>query len=347
MKNSLKSAVKAGLLGVAGRHMAKRGCILCMHRVLPFGKKSPLSLPRDLEVSTVYLEEIIKHFQALGYCFISMDEMADFLESSSKDRVMAITFDDGYKDNLDFALPICESAGVPMAVYVATNFIDRIIAPWWYSLQSLILERDHIFTGNPGKFEGLRANTQKEKEEAYLWIYKKINEAGIEGRDMLEQVSKANGLSSAPSCDDLMMTWDELRALNDSPLVTIGGHTVSHPRLIWCDDRELKPEIIDSKARLEEELDCNVAHLSYPHGSENDIPVGISDSATEAGYQTAVTTIPRNLCKGDERLLWTLPRKNVSGENENLFELECSIKGLNLILNRRLRQRLKAVTSFQ
>lgn len=106
--------------------------------------------PSDLEVSTVYLERIIKYFQALGYCFIGMDGMASFLESPSKDRVMALTFDAGYKDNLDFALPICESAGVPMAVYVTTNFIDRTIDPWWYSLQSLILERDYIFTGDLG-----------------------------------------------------------------------------------------------------------------------------------------------------------------------------------------------------
>ena len=327
--------------------MAKRGCILCMHRVLPIGKKSPFPLPRDLEVSTAYLEKLIKHFQALGYCFITMDDMADFLNSSSKDRVMALTFDDGYRDNLDFALPICESAGVPMTVYITTGLIDRSVDPWWYSLQSLILERDYIFTDDLGEREGLKAITQKEKEEAYLWIYKKIRKAGKEGGEVAERVWKANGLSGVPSCGDLMMTWNEVRSLNDSPLVTVGAHTVSHPRLIWCDNREIESEIIDSKARLEEKLDCKVRHLAYPHGSEKDIPEGISNLATEAGYETAVTTIPRNLRNGDERLYWTLPRKNVSGDNENLFDLECSVSGLNVLLNRRLRQRIKAVAGFQ
>lgn len=320
---------------------------MCFHRVVPEEKKSPLSIPRDLEVSAEFFSRYVEHFQSLGYRFISIEELPGFLKSSDSGPVMVLTFDDGYKDNLDHALPICEHLGVPMAVYVTTGLIDGTVDPWWYSLQSWIMKSDFVLTGNGGEMEKIETGSNEEKEKAYQWIYQKIREAGAGGLDVVEQIWQANHLHGAPDNDDLMMTWNDLRTLNDSPLVTIGAHTVTHPRLIWCEHSEIKSEISESKNRLQEELAGEIVHMAYPNGSENDIPRGISDIVSAAGYETAMAGFPRNIEPGDEELLYTLPRKGVSDLAANLIEVECAITGVSNLLDSRFRERLRAVKGFK
>ncbi|MDA7672965.1 polysaccharide deacetylase family protein [Verrucomicrobiales bacterium] len=293
------------------------------------------------------MTKFIEHFQMRGYRFIALNDLPAFLESSDSGPVMILTFDDGYRDNLDFAFPICEAAGIPMAVYVTSGLIDRTFDPWWHSLQSLIMGRECVFTGEPSDGDGLRTTTQDEKERAYQLIYKKVRDAEATRQQTLEQIWRSNDLNGPPENCDLVMTWDELRQLNESPLVTIGAHTVNHPRLIRCGDDVIKRELVESNIRINEELGFTPIHLAYPFGSENDIPVGISDIANTVGYETAVTTIPRNLEKGDKGLLFTLPRKFISDAINDLNDQEWRIGGMSVLFDSNRRERLKSVSGFK
>ena len=100
------------------------------------------------------------------------------------------------------------------------------------------------------------------------------------------------------------MNWEQIKALDNDPLCTIGAHTVSHPRLSTLAEEETRKEIVDSKRRLEEMLGHSVNHFSYPHGDYNTTTLQV---VNEAGFTSALKAWGGNIRKGDVNL-WELPR---------------------------------------
>ena len=98
------------------------------------------------------------------------------------------------------------------------------------------------------------------------------------------------GLPSQPAsgCGDAYLSWDQVRMLDASGLVTIGGHTLDHPNLPTLSEADQRHEIIDSKTAIEAEIGHPIRHFAYPYGDFNGTTIQI---VRDAGYVTAVTTI--------------------------------------------------------
>ncbi|HSX02269.1 MAG TPA: polysaccharide deacetylase family protein [Candidatus Saccharimonadia bacterium] len=90
-------------------------------------------------------------------------------------------------------------------------------------------------------------------------------------------------------CGDAYLSWDQVRTLDRSGLITIGGHTLDHPNLASLSADDQRHEIIDSKTQLEQELGHPIRDFAYPYGNYNATTIQI---VQEAGYATAVTTAP-------------------------------------------------------
>lgn len=103
---------------------------------------------RNLEITPDYLEQKILEYKSKGYVFISMDEVAQRLQNSKctirNSKFVALTFDDGYRDNLTEALPVLRKHHVPFIVYVTTDFIDNKKEMWWYPGQKLALSKEEL-----------------------------------------------------------------------------------------------------------------------------------------------------------------------------------------------------------
>ena len=121
------------------------GEIWMLHRVVEQSSKK--TEQQELEVTPEWLEEKITERRAMGWQFVSIDNIPSLLTkhlSLNTKRFICVTFDDGYRDNYTLAYPILKRLGVPFTVYVTTGFIDNRIPMWWYPGEQLGITIDEL-----------------------------------------------------------------------------------------------------------------------------------------------------------------------------------------------------------
>ena len=129
------------------------GAILLYHRVLPDNiVESDNSPTSGLAVSETRFNQQMEYLRK-NYTIVSMDQMAEHLISSSKEFLVAITFDDGYKDNLTHALPILELHNIPATIYVTTRLPEGDTWLWWYEIWDYLHNFNINKKGNSKKYE--------------------------------------------------------------------------------------------------------------------------------------------------------------------------------------------------
>ena len=129
---------------VARQFLSGVGVFLTFHRVRP-ALGDAFQPHRSLEVTPEFLEEVVTRLRQRGLDLVSVDEARRRLvERDLSRRFVALTFDDGYRDNLEFALPILERHGVPFALYVPSAFADGTGYLWWVVLERAVARSDAI-----------------------------------------------------------------------------------------------------------------------------------------------------------------------------------------------------------
>ncbi|HUD85749.1 MAG TPA: polysaccharide deacetylase family protein [Xanthobacteraceae bacterium] len=320
--------IRGGLesLYFSGAHMALKpfvagvGVILTLHHVRPprAGRFQPNRL---LEVTPRFLTRVVTYLRRSGLDLISLGEMHRRMsEGDFSRRFVCLTFDDGYRDTLQFAYPILREAGVPFAVYVPTSFPDRLGELWWLVLEAVIASNDHIGLQIDGRNRTFDCSTLAAKRalynELYWWLRARPTEA--EMRDVIRNLAACYHVDIAAFCDELCMTWPELAQLAADPLVTIGAHTVSHPMLAKLSNDVARSEMALSRSVIEAALSVRPEHLSYPIGDRTSAGPREFGIAAELGFKTAVTTRPGVLFPEHSRHLTALPRISLNGEFQSL-----------------------------
>ncbi len=279
------------------------GHLFMLHRVVPDIAENRLWSNSYLEVTQQFLESVIAFFANKGYDFISFNQLSEYI--ASKRKFVIFTFDDGYKDNLLYALPVFEKYGVPFTVYVATSFPDKKAILWWYLLEDELLSRDFWeFSCFDKKFV-FELKTKKQKEEAFGKIRELIVSKGA-SYDILSCIFPGKDLYQP--VNELALSWKDLKLLAASPLVTIGAHTVSHPNLKILNYQSAYNEIAKSKQILEAALNIEVKHFAYPFGGKEHFGVREQQMLKELGFETAVTTVNLNINSFTSSNFFVLPR---------------------------------------
>ena len=129
---------------------------------------------------------MVKYLRRSGLDLVSLDEMHRRLsEGDFSRRFVCLTFDDGYRDTLQWAYPILKEAGVPFAVYVATSFPDRLGELWWLALEAVIARNNRIGLAIDGRNRTFDCATVAEKralyDELYWWLRARPTEAEVRG----------------------------------------------------------------------------------------------------------------------------------------------------------------------
>ena len=248
--------------------------VLCFHRVgnPEHGGRSRLAISPD---------EFAAALDSVGQTreFVPLERLS---QSSSSPRAV-VTFDDGYADNLEVALPILESRGIPATFFISTGFIDTDFLYPPDAIDGLIdAPRDEITVEltnfiSDGYWHALESLVTLPAEEYWRVL--------ASARDAVRESVLAQDSSRRP------MTLSEVRELASSPLSSLGPHTVTHRRLTDLSHREAIREIEGSVRFLAENSLATVPYFAYPFGQIGDISPGLAVEVRKRGFEP-MTTLP-------------------------------------------------------
>lgn len=292
------------------------GHILTFHRILPIEERERIHNHQSLEVSPELLEQTIQFFKKKGYSILSLDEMLEnFDRYSSKNRFVVFTFDDGYIDNLEYGLPVCEAYNVPMTIYVTSSFPEHKAFLWWYYLEELVTQKEGLDFSWKGEDHHFELRTHQQKELAFYALrtmFLNTTKSVEEKVELLKILFEVETFDIHRKVKEVSLTWDLVKQLSEHKLVTIGSHTVTHAALSKLTDEEVYEEMQQSKESLEAFTGEKVEHFCYPFGSSNEAAAREFRIAKEVGFKTAVTTRFSNIFPEHQDHLTALPRLSVN-----------------------------------
>jgi peptidoglycan/xylan/chitin deacetylase (PgdA/CDA1 family) len=207
--------------------------------------------------------------RSLGTPLSISDFTRQHREGTLKPKSLCVTFDDGYIDFVENALPILEKFELPAVVYCVSGNLGRPF--WWDRLLASIHGPGELppeITLNSGDTESIFDTAGLSRDEVFDRIYAHLRDLGPGVRDaQLDGLEKAVGPTSDPR--SRLMTADEIRSLSQHPLITIGAHTVSHSPLTALSSENQFTEIDSSIRDLSEIIGEPVTSFSYPFGQRH------------------------------------------------------------------------------
>ncbi|MEM0899120.1 MAG: polysaccharide deacetylase family protein [Pseudomonadota bacterium] len=329
-KSFLLGARFSGLAHLLSSKLEGRGAILMLHRVSR--KTSTGSINSFLSVSPKFLDEALTLLRRSGYVFCSIDEIGARLRDSidPEQKFLAVTLDDGYRDNMTTAKPIFEAHRVPYTIYVCPGFADRYAHLWWENLATIIENQNRIAFPTGDGMGWLDCDTNARKQAAYDklcdFVTNDLDEH--EQRRFVDDLCVAYGLDPKAHVDAEMMNWDELRLINQSRLCTIGAHTLNHFHLARLDRDEAVREMEQSATAIALELGERPKHFAFPYGSSKAAGRRETDIARELGFETAVTTRHGLLHAKHANALHGLPRISMNGNYQRPVYLRTLLNGI-------------------
>ena len=333
-----RSVIGAGFaaLSATGLHRALAspglGVILALHRVRPFAPPLPGYAPnRLLEVTPDFLDAALGRI-ARRFDFVPLAEVPRLLREGSRPFV-ALTFDDGYRDTRDVALPILERHGAPATVFSAPGLIERSARLWWLELEEAIRRLDRIDLPLPEGALRLPARDPAQKSatfERVYWTLRARPESAL--LDAVAALAAEAGVTSAALAEPEFLTWEETAELARHPLIEIGAHSLTHRRLAQWPAEVAREELAGCKETLEARLGRPVTSFCYPVGDPTSAGPREFALASEAGYEIAVTTRPGMLFAEHAAHLTALPRVSLNGLWQDLGFLDVLLSGAPFVL---------------
>ena len=274
--------------------------ILIYHRVRP--GPSPFAIDA---MEPEWFERQMGHL-ARHYRVLPLEELGRLArERKIPPRAVAVTFDDGYADNLEYALPILRRWGLPATLFVVTGCIGTGIVPWHDRVLRAFEHTTRRELLLPGEESALALGTEIERRAAAFRALALLKPLQEEAR--LERVARVGDalevsreVTEAPG---LMLDWEQVLALRRGG-VAIGSHTVSHPILSRQAPERVWDELVESKRRIESAIGEPVTLFAYPNGRPEDYTPEVVSMVDRAGYRVGVTTSFGTNEADDDPLRW-------------------------------------------
>jgi peptidoglycan/xylan/chitin deacetylase (PgdA/CDA1 family) len=283
-------AERFGVNSVLRRISQSRLLVLCYHGVVHDRPPENRYLYRNAVSQTCFEEQLAtlaRHFSP-----ICADQLVAALDNGGTlpRASVLVTFDDGFKNNLDCAAPILRKFGIPAVFHVATGYIGTQRVLWPLEVDLLIL-RWPVSRAVPMP-SGLPDAPMPERAGRTA-IAQQVRNACKSlpddvRREYLDRLRCGCPDATAREHRELLefMGWDDVRELHRAGF-DIGSHSIEHPILSRLDPDTLRRELVESKSRIESELQASCRFLAYPNGGASDYNDGVKQATTAAGYRVA------------------------------------------------------------
>jgi len=266
--------------------------------------------------------EFQMQYLARHFTIVSLDQLASGQLPIGQSRgCVALTFDDGYRDNFVYAFPILKQLNIPATIFLTTEFIDSGKLLWYDQVRlafKLTLAAHLSLESQGGPSASLDSESKKLKamEATLAWL------RCVDDNIRLRALPKLFDLLRVP--DDLnlpstMLSWDEIHHMSQHG-ITFGAHTVTHPVLGKLSRARIEEEVVGSKMRIEARLRSAVRHFAYPFGKRADFGRAAKQVVQASGFQTAVTTVSG--CNGPGQDVFELKRLNIAESDPGIFGLK-------------------------
>jgi peptidoglycan/xylan/chitin deacetylase (PgdA/CDA1 family) len=306
-----------GWAGRVAHRRRPRGLILVYHRIAP-----PAVDPWNLCVSPTHFREQLAALPRHADV-VPLADLPDAVRASRADRPpVAITFDDGYVDNLEEAAPALAAASVPATLFLATGSIGRGEPFWWDALAWLLLSTPTLppaleLPMPDGTVVRWRAASpaRADRRRLYHRLWTRLWQHDEAARRLvLDALAGWSGAARDPAAGR-PMDATEVRDLVATGAFEVGAHTVSHRPLPALPPEQREAEIVGSLDACAELTGERPRCFSYPHGRADALTIELT---RRAGVQLACTGQEALVTEGLDPL--ALPRVDVHDWSGPRFE---------------------------
>lgn len=240
-------------------------------------------------------------------------------------RAVALTFDDGYSDNLYSALPLLEKFAMPAAVFVVSSAVGREF--WWDTIARIVercgpgLERSHPHGGGPQPWRHRERLDDGPQDTALKRRLAETLAAPLEAMTETERtaaigaIQQKYGTTDGQAPEHRAMSVDELKRLAASELIEIGAHTATHRALAVLPPEEQREEILRGRTDLESLTASAVTSFAYPNGS---LAAETIELVAAAGFTVGCCSVAEPASRNSNVL--ALPRLWPANQNGEEFE---------------------------
>jgi len=303
--------------------------ILTYHSVLPSTSGIDSGEARNVVAESMFawqMRYLAKHYRCLR-----LEDAVRLLASERPlpPNAVVVTFDDGFRNNLRYALPILQRYALPATVFVTTGHIGRGMQLLWTErvgrlLRSAAMPQSVAVSVDAQALTlSFATSAERDAESRRLLKWLKSMPSGTRDKAIGElerqlQIVRERASAGEPDAERYMfMTWDEVRELARGG-VTIGSHTVDHPIMSSLDADRRQFEVVESKRRIENELWGPCTLFSYPNGTAEDFDECDKANLGQAGYLAAVSQIAGTNDRDTDR--FALRRLNIGqGHGPSMF----------------------------
>ena len=231
-----------------------------------------------------------------NYLVLSVD---DFLAYEGREDVVTITFDDGFADFYQKALPILEETEIPATIFVTTGKMDTEEELWTSEIMRLLYLNDSgcekLSLTVMGKQVFFPISTIEQRGKAYRSIRQILMQvSGAEVEELLADMRNQLDMDAMGRQEYLFLSHKQCKELAEHPLITVGAHTVSHVSVGKVEDTVMECEIQTSIEQLQNTLSEQIRYFAYPFGSKADYSLKAIEQLRKCGIKAAFTT-----CSGD------------------------------------------------
>lgn len=289
-----KLIYQSGLVHAIGSQVGKHHLtVLAYHRIAEYAKPGiDTYLPNISATPTAFAQQmdyLQKYFNV-----ISLTDLMAWYDTGAllPPNPALITFDDGYRDNFECALPILKERNMPAVIFLATNFIEQG-EPFHWDIAAYCFYHTRLQHARLPVL-GIQHWSTIESRWAimarWLSVLKQISDA--EKSKAVAQLPEVLDIEAPASAfANLSLTWDQVRTLLDNG-IEMGAHTKSHPILTRVSLAEAKCEISGAKAKIEQETERRVRSFAYPNGSSHDFSASLHQVVQDAGISLGFTLLP-------------------------------------------------------